>query len=59
MRVLVAEDDPGLRQVLSMGLKDYGYQVDVAERGDDAIDLLKFYDYDVAVIDWRMPGQKV
>jgi len=56
MRVLVAEDDPGLRQVLVMGLKDYGYQVDAAERGDDAIDLLKFYDYDVAVIDWRMPG---
>jgi DNA-binding response OmpR family regulator len=56
MRVLVAEDDPGLRQVLLMGLKDYGYQVDAAERGDDAIDLWKFYDYDVAVVDWRMPG---
>jgi DNA-binding response OmpR family regulator len=56
MRLLIAEDDPGLRQVLEMGLRDYGYQVDSAERGDDAIDLLKFYDYDVAVIDWRMPG---
>ncbi|MGZ6265925.1 MAG: response regulator transcription factor [Candidatus Limnocylindrales bacterium] len=56
MRVLVAEDDPGLRQVLVLGLRDYGYQVDAAERGDDAIDLLRFYDYDVAVIDWRMPG---
>lgn len=56
MRVLVAEDDPGLRQVLVLGLKDCGYQVDAAERGDDAIDLLKFYDYDVAVVDWRMPG---
>jgi len=56
MRLLVAEDDPGLRQVLVMGLRDYGYQVDAAERGDDAIDLLRFYDYDVAVVDWRMPG---
>jgi two-component system copper resistance phosphate regulon response regulator CusR len=56
MRILVAEDDPGLRQVLLLGLKDYGYQVDAAERGDDAIDLWKFYDYDVAVVDWRMPG---
>jgi DNA-binding response OmpR family regulator len=56
MRLLVAEDDPGLRQVLVMGLRDFGYQVDEAERGDDAIDLLKFYDYDVAVLDWRMPG---
>jgi DNA-binding response OmpR family regulator len=56
MRVLVAEDDPGLREVLVLGLEDHGYQVDAAERGDDAIDLLKFYDYDVAVVDWRMPG---
>jgi two-component system copper resistance phosphate regulon response regulator CusR len=56
MRVLVAEDDPGLREVLVMGLEDHGYQVDAAERGDDAIDMFKFYDYDVAVVDWRMPG---
>ena len=56
MRILVAEDDPGLRQVLLLGLKDYGYQVDAAARGDAAIDLWKFYDYDVAGVDWRMPG---
>ena len=56
MRVLVAEDDPGLRDVLVLGLEDHGYQVDAAERGDDAIDLFKFYDYDVAIVDWRMPG---
>ena len=58
MRVLVAEDDPGLREVLVMGLEDHGYQVDAAERGDEAIDLFKFYDYDVAVVDWRMPGKE-
>src|SRR5439155_11100948 len=33
-----------------------GYQVDAVDRGDDAIDQLKWYDYDVAIIDWRMPG---
>ena len=56
MRVLVAEDDPGLREVIVLGLQDNGYQVDAVERGDDAIDQLKWYDYDVAIIDWRMPG---
>jgi two-component system copper resistance phosphate regulon response regulator CusR len=56
MRVLVAEDDIGLREVLVLGLEDQGYQVDAVERGDDAIDQLKWYEYDVAVIDWRMPG---
>ena len=56
MRVLVAEDDPGLREVIVLGLQDSGYQVDAVDRGDDAIDQLKWYEYDVAIIDWRMPG---
>ena len=38
------------------GLEDQGYQVDAVERGDEAIDQLRWYEYDVAVIDWRMPG---
>ena len=56
MRVLVAEDDEGLREVLVMGLERAGYQVDAVDRGDDAIDQLRWYEYDVAVLDWRMPG---
>jgi two-component system copper resistance phosphate regulon response regulator CusR len=56
MRVLVAEDDEGLRDVLVLGLSDAGYHVDAVDRGDDAIDQLTWYDYDVAVVDWRMPG---
>jgi DNA-binding response OmpR family regulator len=56
MRILVAEDDASLRAVLVLGLEDNGYRVDAVERGDDAIDQLKFYEYDVAVLDWRMPG---
>ena len=56
MRVLVAEDDEGLREVLVLGLTDAGSHVDAVDRGDDAIDQLTWYEYDVAVIDWRMPG---
>jgi DNA-binding response OmpR family regulator len=56
VRILVAEDDQGLRDVLVLGLEDQGFHVDAVERGDDAIDQLRWYDYDVAVLDWRMPG---
>ena len=56
MRILVAEDDRGLQEVLALGLRDAGYHVDVVDRGDDAIDQLGWYEYDVAIIDWRMPG---
>src|SRR5437870_8535732 len=55
MRVLVAEDDNGLRELLVQGLSEAGYFVDAVDAGDDAIDQLRFYEYDVAVIDWRMP----
>jgi DNA-binding response OmpR family regulator len=56
MRILVAEDDASLREILVLGLEDNGFRVDAVERGDDAIDQLKFYEYDVAILDWRMPG---
>jgi DNA-binding response OmpR family regulator len=56
MRVLVAEDDAALREVIVMGLTEAGYHVDAVDRGDDAIDQFRWYDYDVAILDWRMPG---
>ncbi|HEU4672897.1 MAG TPA: response regulator transcription factor [Candidatus Limnocylindrales bacterium] len=56
MRVLVAEDDEGLRDVIVLGLTDSGYHVDAVDRGDDAIDQLTWHEYDVAIVDWRMPG---
>jgi len=56
MRVLVAEDEPGLREIIVLGLEDAGYRVDAVGRGDDAIDMLRWYEYDVAIVDWRMPG---
>ena len=55
MRILVAEDDRNLRELLAQGLEEAGYFVDAVAAGDEAIEQLRFYDYDVAVIDWRMP----
>jgi DNA-binding response OmpR family regulator len=55
MRILVAEDDQALRELLIQGLEEAGYFVDGVEAGDDAIEQLRFYEYDVAVVDWRMP----
>ena len=57
MRVLVAEDDPGLRSVLERGLREQGYVVDAVLDGSDALSYLRSYSYEVAVLDWRMPRQ--
>ena len=55
MRVLVAEDDPGLRSVLERGLREGGYVVDAVADGVAAIEFLRAYEYEVVVLDWRMP----
>ncbi len=56
MRVLVAEDDPGLSSVISRGLEENGYVVDAVPDGTTALSYLRSFDYDVAVFDWRMPN---
>jgi DNA-binding response OmpR family regulator len=55
MRVLVAEDDDALRSVLERGLQRAGYVVDSVADGSDALSYLQAYEYEVAVLDWRMP----
>jgi DNA-binding response OmpR family regulator len=56
MRVLVAEDDQGLREALGRGLRESGYTVDTVPDGQTAMTYLRSYEYEVAVLDWRMPG---
>ena len=56
MRVLIAEDDAGLRDVLARGLRENDYVVDAVATGEDAISFLRSYEYELAIIDWRMPG---
>jgi DNA-binding response OmpR family regulator len=53
--VLVAEDDEGLRAVLERGLREGGYAVDATSDGEQALRYLDTYEYEVAIVDWRMP----
>ena len=55
MRVLVAEDDPALRDVLVRGLRENGYVVDAVADGEAALRYLRGSEYEVAILDWRMP----
>ena len=45
MRVLVAEDDRGLRSVIQRGLSENGYVVDAVEDGSAAVAYLRSYEY--------------
>jgi DNA-binding response OmpR family regulator len=55
VRVLIAEDDDALRGVLVRGLEENGYVVDAVGDGEAALSYLATYEYEVVVLDWRMP----
>jgi serine/threonine protein kinase len=57
MRVLVADDEEGLRRSLERWLETWGYEVVTARDGAEAWRLLKRDDAPrVAILDWSMPG---
>jgi two-component system, OmpR family, response regulator len=55
VRVLIAEDDEALRGVLVRGLEENGYVVDAVGDGEAALAYVSTYEYEVVVLDWRMP----
>ena len=57
MRILVAEDDVRLADVLEESLSEAGWQVALVHDGRSAYDrLLTDTGYDVALLDWMLPG---
>jgi len=56
MRILVADDETALADLITTGLTRQGMAVDVAYRGDHADELLAVNDYDVVVLDRDLPG---
>jgi DNA-binding response OmpR family regulator len=56
VRILLAEDDSQLREVLERSLREAGYVVDSVPDGNAALRYLLAYEYALCVVDWRMPG---
>ena len=55
MRLLLAEDDPALGEMLARGLREKAYAVDWARDGERALYLAAINEYDAAVVDVLMP----
>ncbi len=56
MKILVVEDEEKLARSLERGLSAEGYIVDVAGDGDQAESLATAGVYDLALVDWMIPG---
>jgi DNA-binding NtrC family response regulator len=54
--ILVADDEPGIRESLAEVLRDAGYPVVVAADGTAALTALEQQDFSLIITDLRMPG---
>jgi len=55
MRILLVEDDTSTAKSIEMMLKSEGYVVDMADMGEDGLEIGKLYDYDIIVLDLMLP----
>jgi len=55
-KVLLVEDNSDLAERLSAWLRAENYFVDVSADGESALENLKFYKYDIVILDWELPG---
>ena len=56
MRILVIDDERPIRNSMKEILSDEGYEVDVAENGASALEMVEKEKYDVIFCDIKMPG---
>ena len=55
-RILVVDDEPQIRRVMRMTLTGEGYEVEDARTGEEALEKLRAGRYDLALLDWNLPG---
>ena len=56
-RILLVDDEPGLRQTLSDRLRKEGYAVDTAANGDSALEAARNGHYDLIILDLNLPAK--
>jgi two-component system alkaline phosphatase synthesis response regulator PhoP len=56
-KILIADDEPDILEILQFNLKGEGYEVITAKNGDEAIELAKKHSPDLVILDIMMPGK--
>jgi CheY-like chemotaxis protein len=56
IKILVVDDEPDLREIISSRFQMEGSHVTLAENGESALKVLAVNDFDAVISDIRMPG---
>jgi DNA-binding NtrC family response regulator len=56
-RVLVVDDEAIVRESICDWLKYSGFDVEIAENGEEALSMIGKHDFDIMVLDIRLPGE--
>ncbi len=56
-KILIADDEPDILEILQFNLLQEGYEVVTAKTGDDAIEKAKKHNPDLIILDVMMPGK--
>ncbi len=55
-RILVVDDEQSIRTIVEFALKDAGFEVATASRGDDALRVIEREPVDLVILDVMLPG---
>lgn len=55
MKILIVDDEEGIRSIIKEYCEEEGYEVEEAETGKKALEKLKIKDYDMLILDIMMP----
>jgi two-component system alkaline phosphatase synthesis response regulator PhoP len=56
-KILIADDEPDILEIIQYNLQSEGYEVITAKNGNDALDLAKKHQPDLIILDIMMPGK--
>ena len=56
INILVIDDETLILKALERTISDAGYTVKTMDDGEKALKLLSEYDFDIAIVDIKMPG---
>jgi two-component system alkaline phosphatase synthesis response regulator PhoP len=56
-KILIADDEPDILEILEFNLKAEGYEVATAKNGDQALEKAKTFQPDLIMLDIMMPGK--